>query len=199
MKIKAFTKGDSTRRQLIEVGARLFHQQGYHNTGLQQILKQAALTKGSFYFHFKDKESFALAIIEQQICMFKENLNQHLGNEKFNAEQKITAFHQFFLEIFTRNQFKGGCPIGNFSQEMADVSGLFADKIKHAFNGMTRCFKLVIDQGQQQGHFKAELNSLDTANFVVNSWEGAVLRMKASQNAEPLENWYQFVRLLLIN
>jgi TetR/AcrR family transcriptional regulator, transcriptional repressor for nem operon len=199
MQIKNLTKGDSTRRQLIEVGATLFHQQGYHNTGLQQILKQAAVTKGSFYFHFKDKESFALAIIEQQMCMFKETLNQHLGNETLSAEKKIAAFHQFFLGIFTQKQFKGGCPIGNFSQEMADVSGQFADKIKHAFNNMSRCFKAVIEQGQQQGRFKSELDSADTANFMVNSWEGAVLRMKASQNAEPLENWYQYVRLLLIS
>lgn len=199
MQIKTLTKGDTTRRHLIEVGAALFHQQGYHNTGLQQILKQAAVTKGSFYFHFKDKEAFALAIVDQQMSNFRDKLDLHLTNEALSAEDKIASFHQFFLEIFTRNQFKGGCPIGNFSQEMADVSGLFADKIKHAFNGMSRCFKAVIDQGQQQGCFKPELNSLDTANFLVNSWEGAVLRMKAAQNAKPLENWYQFVRLLLIN
>jgi TetR/AcrR family transcriptional repressor of nem operon len=199
MQINTSSKGDSTRRQLIEMGANLFHQQGYHNTGLQQILKQAGLTKGSFYFHFKDKESFGLAIIEQQMHRFNENLDRHLSNEALNAEQKIAAFHQFFLEKFRQMQFKGGCPIGNFSQEMADISPLFAQKIRQAFSGICCCFKTVIEQGQQQGRFKSELDSADTANFIVNSWEGAVLRMKATQNAEPLENWYQFIRLLLNN
>ena len=192
------TKGDLTRRQLIEVGAGLFHQQGYHNTGLQQILKQAVITKGSFYFHFKDKETFALAIIDQQMLIFKNSLDQHLDNPTLSAEQKFTAFHQYFFGIFSQMQFKGGCPIGNFSQEMADISDRFAEKIRLAFNGMSRCFEKVILQGQQEGAFRGELQSKATANFIVNSWEGSVLRMKACQNGEPLEDWYMFIKRLLL-
>ena len=51
--MKKETKGEATKQHLINVGSVLFHQQGYKNTGLSQILKESGVTKGSFYFHFE--------------------------------------------------------------------------------------------------------------------------------------------------
>ena len=54
----------TTKEKLIETGAALVHKQGYTNTGIQEILKTAGVPKGSFYFHFKNKEEFGVELVK---------------------------------------------------------------------------------------------------------------------------------------
>ena len=56
-------KGEATKEHLIACAGRLFWQNGYAATGLSEILKEAHLTKGSFYFYFKSKEDLAVAVV----------------------------------------------------------------------------------------------------------------------------------------
>ena len=52
-----------TKQRLIEEGTALFLERGYHDTGIQDLLAAAGVPKGSFYHHFRSKETFGLAVI----------------------------------------------------------------------------------------------------------------------------------------
>jgi len=197
MNTQTHTKGEATKQHLITVGATLFHQQGYKNTGLTQILTESGVTKGSFYFHFKDKQAFGLAIIDTYIALFKESSTKHLNNSALSPSEKIQAFHTHYLNLFENSDYKGGCLIGNFSQEMSTLNTLYAEKIAHAFDGMTKVVAKVISEGILLGEFQANDDIESLANFFVNSWEGALVRMKSVRSAEPLHNWFLFVQHLL--
>ena len=56
---------ETTRSRILEVGSTIIHQKGFNNTGIQEILDKAGVPKGSFYFYFKSKEDFGLALIDQ--------------------------------------------------------------------------------------------------------------------------------------
>jgi TetR/AcrR family transcriptional regulator, transcriptional repressor for nem operon len=60
------TRADSTRQQILLSAARQFARLPYHQVGLDDVLAEAALTKGAMYFHFRSKHALALAIIEDQ-------------------------------------------------------------------------------------------------------------------------------------
>ncbi|PCI60341.1 MAG: TetR family transcriptional regulator [Gammaproteobacteria bacterium] len=192
------SKGELTRLHIIEVGAKLIHQQGFNNTGLQQILKEAKVTKGSFYFHFADKNTFGLAVIDHFSGFFRATSAQLLANDELSAGQKLQAFHHHFRGAFERMGFHCGCPIGNLSQEMADISPEFAQKVNAAFTGMTVFFTKILLQGIASGEFKQNLAAKPCASFIVNSWEGAVLRMKSVQTPEPLDNWFSFIKEIIL-
>ncbi|MCT7372906.1 TetR/AcrR family transcriptional regulator [Mycolicibacterium llatzerense] len=49
-------KGDS-RERLIAVASELFGEQGYHQTGTEEIVRRSGVTRGSLYHHFADKEA----------------------------------------------------------------------------------------------------------------------------------------------
>jgi TetR/AcrR family transcriptional repressor of nem operon len=198
--MKLETKGEATKQHLINVGSQLFYEQGYKNTGLSQILKEACVTKGSFYFHFDDKETFGLSIIDYYTQVFKDLSKSHLNNDALSPAKKIEAFHYFYLDLVKQNGYRCGCPIGNFSQELAALNPAFASKISTAFSGMVFTLSKVISEGVLLGEFKASNDIEALASFIVDSWEGALLRMKSVKNAEPLENWFVFTQqLLLVN
>ena len=53
-----------TKQRLLEAGLRLLLERGYHAIGVQEILTETGIPKGSFYHHFESKEDFALQAVD---------------------------------------------------------------------------------------------------------------------------------------
>ncbi|MGN1370412.1 MAG: TetR/AcrR family transcriptional regulator [Aristaeellaceae bacterium] len=73
-------KGDEKRQELLGAAERLFCQQGYEKTSVQDILNAVALSKGGFYHHFASKEEVLTALCarraERAAAFTAEALNQ---------------------------------------------------------------------------------------------------------------------------
>src|SRR5215813_10266860 len=70
----------TTKAALVDAGTRLILEQGYHETGIQDVLQVAGVPKGSFYYYFPSKEAFALEVIAQFAAAYLARLEQYLGD-----------------------------------------------------------------------------------------------------------------------
>lgn len=197
MNTTTLSKGEQTKLHIIDSAAKLIYQQGFNHTGIAQILDAASVSKGSFYFHFKDKDELGHAIVDHYSEQFKLSLPQHLHHPKLSSLEKITAFHRFYYQAFAQSNFSFGCPIGNLTQELTSLCPVFAKKLNRNLTGMSQVFAEVITQGMNNGELASSLDPQLTANYLVDSWEGAILRMKATNDGEPLERWHKFTLQLL--
>ncbi len=59
-------KGDEKRQELLSTAEKLFCQQGYDKTSVQDILNAASLSKGGFYHHFSSKEEVLTALCDRR-------------------------------------------------------------------------------------------------------------------------------------
>ena len=57
-------QGEATRRQLLDVATRLFAEQGYDDTSIEQVLREAGVSRGSLYHHYDGKERLFEAVVE---------------------------------------------------------------------------------------------------------------------------------------
>ena len=80
------TKGERSKRRLIECAAELFWKNGYSATGVSEILNHAGLPRGSFYFYFKSKDELAIAAISY----YREKLLDKL--ETFSTYRNFEDF-----------------------------------------------------------------------------------------------------------
>jgi AcrR family transcriptional regulator len=64
MENMSLTKGELTRKQIIETAYRLFIQQGYHGTSMREIAREAGIALGGIYNHFATKEEIFAAVFE---------------------------------------------------------------------------------------------------------------------------------------
>src|ERR1700726_879868 len=85
------TRADSTRQQILQSAGRQFARLPYHQVGLDDVLAEAALTKGAMYFHFRSKHALALAIIDDQITRSNEAIADLLGR-KFSGPETLFDF-----------------------------------------------------------------------------------------------------------
>jgi AcrR family transcriptional regulator len=58
-------KENNLRQRLLDTAGRLFYEQGYKQTGINQIIEEAAIARGSFYYHFSSKAELLAAYLDR--------------------------------------------------------------------------------------------------------------------------------------
>ncbi len=183
---KSTMRKETAKDKILAYGAQIIHQKGFKNTGIQEILHSAGVPKGSFYFYFKSKEDFGLELIDYYFNFFALMIESHLKGPEVTPLKRLQRFFERFRSICEQHGCKGGCPIGNLTQEMGGLSDTFQDKLRHALNKMKAGIAECLDLAQQEQEIDPALDVSETADFILNSWEGALLRMKAESNTAPL-------------
>lgn len=184
---------EDTKSRLIKAGAEVMHLKGYHNTGVKEILDRAGVPKGSFYNFFRSKEDFGLQVIDHYVGFFFEIFNRHLSDASRPPLERIRLLLLGFMDFFTSTDYTLGCPIGNFAQELGDISPVFREKLKSCLDAMSSQFASVLKEARDDGSLHRALDPQETACFIVSSWEGALVLMKVMKSTAPLETHLKYV------
>lgn len=83
-------KGEKRRRELLEIAYRLFIQKGYENTSIEDILAQANIAKGTYYYYFPSKQATLEAVIDWMISQEVEQARLVLQSS-LPVMQKLVA------------------------------------------------------------------------------------------------------------
>lgn len=175
-----------TRNLLIEKGLEIFLTKGFNNTGIQEVLKEVGVPKGSFYHFFKSKDDFGLQVIEAYSERSKEHMESIFSDASVPPIERIRNFFDSALEKMRDSGFRGGCLIGNFSQEMGDLCPVFEKKLESKIRTMVSHIADCLDEAKKAGTMKNTQSSQELAEFLVDGWQGALLRMKVAKSERPL-------------
>ena len=84
---------DSTRQQILRAASHQFARRPYGLVSLDDIVAQAAVTKGAMYFHFRSKQALALAIIEDNASMHRATVNELLARRLSGLETLVDILY----------------------------------------------------------------------------------------------------------
>lgn len=175
-----------TRNKILEHAGRIVRQKGFNNTGIQEILDSAGVPKGSFYFYFKSKDDLGLALIDyyaESLILLRDSL---LAKATGTPLEKLRKFFVGMRLFFSQEEWRSGCPIGNLTQEMGALSDAFRSRLNAVFNIMQDAIRECLEQAVSCEELDSEIDVDELAHFILDSWEGALLRMKAEGNTQPL-------------
>ncbi|MGD0886330.1 MAG: TetR family transcriptional regulator C-terminal domain-containing protein [Thermodesulfovibrionales bacterium] len=175
------------RSAILEKGAQIIHRKGFNHSGIQEILDAAGVPKGSFYHYFKSKEDFGLNLLDHYATYFISRAESQMKDKKVPPIKRLKDFFEGFRFFFESNGCELGCPIGNLSQEMGDLSPAFRKRLEEIFLMMRSRIAGVLNEALRGGDLPGSLNANEMADFIVNSWEGAIVRMKVQKNTEALQ------------
>jgi TetR/AcrR family transcriptional repressor of nem operon len=178
-------------------------EQGYHGTGLQELVQSVGVPKGSFYNYFPSKEAFSAEVVKHYIEPFITQLDSHLQRLDVNAETALKAYFKELIEETARRQLNssnryncrvtGGCLLGNLIGEIGDTSELCQTSLREAVHRYRDKLREGLARAQQEGCFRGDLDPKDMADFLVNVWQGALLRMKIERSVRPLIQFTDFL------
>ena len=171
-----------TKLKILAIGADIIHEKGFNNTGLNEILKAAEVPKGSFYFYFDSKDDFGLALIDYYVEQLK-NLYRKNGLMKIERpDERLFSFFDIVMNFMEGQGFRKGCPIGNLVQEMSDLNEDFRVKLESVFSKSADFIQRCLEEGMEVGIFKKTDAVREQAEFIFNSFEGAIMRAKLSKD-----------------
>jgi TetR/AcrR family transcriptional repressor of nem operon len=168
------------------------HRQGFNGTAVQDITDAAGLPKGSFYNYFESKEALALEVIDR---FGKERgaLAGVLSDESISPVERLRRFFASLASGLAEQNYERGCLVVNFSTELADQSRLIRDRLASTFAAWSRPIEACIRDAQKAGEISRESDPSALADFLLNSFEGAMLRMKVEKDSSPLDHFMTFV------
>jgi len=176
-----------TKQKIIETGAHIMHQKGYNHTGIQEVLKAAGVPKGSFYFYFSSKEEFGLQVIDFFDNMYLDMVKSIIGDTTRAPLKRLAKILDLFIDLFRGLDYTCGCPIGNFSQEMGDLSPAFGDRLSKSVEVIVKIYRDLLNEAKDTQEIQEDIDTDEMADFIVSSWHGSLIRMKIVKSTQPLE------------
>lgn len=179
---------------ILQSGYDLFYDKGYGVSGVNEITSRIGIPKGSFYNYFKSKEEFGIAVLDFYLSSNEDFLDKTLLNNKNSPITNLKKYFLSFIEI-QENVYHStrGCLLGNLTIELADVNPVFQEKTKIGFANAVAIIEQCLENAKDLEEVDRNMDTHQTANFLMNSWQGAMLRMKAEKTTEPLNNFYKVI------
>lgn len=182
------------KESILEAGLSLMMEKGYNHTGLKEILSTAGIPKGSFYHFFPSKEAFGLEVMNYYAAHFDPLLEQHFSQSQKPPLKRLRDFFEAVIKILVKeNECRGGCLVGNLGQELADQNPVFREKANSVIKDWEGQFAACLREAQDNGELSKHLDAAELALFMINSWEGAILRMKLMKSPRPLQSFVNVV------
>jgi TetR/AcrR family transcriptional repressor of lmrAB and yxaGH operons len=181
-----------TRQKILATTSNLLERQGYHATGLNQIVKESATPRGSLYYYFPDgKEELAAEAVTQRMKAMAAHTRQFLGQ----IDDPVEAIHALIVDIsqkIAQQSCGTGAPIAAVALEASNTSERIRKACADGYQGLQD----VIAAKLVMGGFSAE-KAATLAGTINASIEGAIIISRTKQDVTSLVNVANDMKTLL--
>jgi len=179
------------REQILSAGYETLYAKGFNGASVQDIAEAADVPKGSFYNHFDSKEALGLAVVDEYVARCAP-LRGILNDRTLPPLSRLRA-HFEALNDASAGHGQRGCLLGNFGCELSNQSAEIRGRVAAAFDNWAGALARVIDEAQREGHVAKDLDAKTLAAFVIDAWEGAVLRAKVEGDRRGVEVFFSVI------
>jgi TetR/AcrR family transcriptional regulator, transcriptional repressor for nem operon len=186
----------SLKEQIVDAAVETLHRKGFNGSSVQDITEAANAPKGSFYNHFESKEDLAVATL-QRYWERGAISREMLRDAQYPPLERLNRYFDHLTGSARKAGFRRGCLIGNMSTEMAGENRPIRARVAALLDGWTEAIESCVREAQADGSVRRDLDSASIAVFLLNSWEGALLRAKVDRNDSALEVFRRATSALL--
>jgi TetR/AcrR family transcriptional repressor of nem operon len=174
------------RTRLLKAGYSLFATAGFNATGVKEIVDLAGVPKGSFYAYFPSKEALGCAVIDRYWLAGADDVLA-LQDPGRPPLERLKAHFAGISASLVQSDFLVGCLLGRFSGEVAGQSELMRQHLSSRLSDWSRCLAVVVREIAQEDGLAEGVDPDEAADYLLNAWEGAMLRARAERSEDPLE------------
>jgi len=189
---------NKSKEKILASAKELFHENGFQQTSVDEILRKSGVTKSNFYYHFKSKEELGLIILDRFIQLYESDvLMKTLGNKELTPCNRLTEFYRAVRTFHRDLEKPRGCPFGNMAIEMSGSNESFRERLSVFFSSWEKIIEECISEGMRSGDFRSDLPPGVIAQLILSHLEGAIMMVKTHRSIEPLSSGSETILRLL--
>ncbi|MFH9663194.1 TetR/AcrR family transcriptional regulator [Streptomyces sp. NPDC017248] len=186
-----------TRRNILDTAQRIMAHKGYSAVGLNEVLAEAGVPKGSFYHYFSSKDAFGEALLKSYFDEYLADMDRVLAQPGRSAAERLMSYWQLWRETQSFDECQGKCLAVKLGAEVADLSELMRLALKDGTTAIVDRLERAITSGLTDGSVVIDGAPRETAQILYDMWLGASVMAKIHRSLEPLDATMAMTRRLL--
>ena len=168
-------RNPDTQAHILSIGRRLTAKSGYAGVGLNELLKEAGVPKGSFYHYFPSKEAYGIALLREFADDYEGKLTQTLNHPGKDARSRLIAYFTQWRKQQTSDVPEERCLVVKLSAEVADLSPEMSRILEQSVQAIVDHLAKTLREGVADGSIGAHEQSKELAATIYYLWLGASL------------------------
>ena len=174
-----------TKERILRTAFQLFHEQGFHATGVATIVREAGINPGSLYHFFESKDQLLLNVLEFAIGYLGPAVMEPVESQTPDPIARIFALLDQYRNGMVRHGCRMGCPIGNLALEVSDSNPDARRLIHRNFeNWASRVEDWLAEAGDR---LPLDVNRARLAHFILTVMEGGLMQARAANDLKPFD------------
>ena len=168
------------KERIIDTAHELFYNQGYRNTGINQVIEEAQVAKASLYQHFPSKEDLCISYLRDRAS--RSTFRETVGAAT-TREEAVNKTYAYLTDYLTNGNFRG-CAFQNIVSEVRPQEDVrILAEVKRVKSVLRDFFHHIV--AQDPDNITTEEKHLGDQLFVLS--EGAIITYQIHQELWPVE------------
>jgi TetR/AcrR family transcriptional repressor of nem operon len=181
------TVSSDVRDNILAVGQRIMSGKGFSAVGLNEILTEAKVPKGSFYHYFGSKDAFGEALLESYFEDYLADIDRILGQPGLPMAARLLQYFDAWRANQSFLDCQGKCLAVKLAAEVADLSEAMRAVLKRGTAGIIGKLAAGIEAGVADGSLAVDDTPKRMAESLYQLWLGASVMVKIVRSAEPFD------------
>ena len=195
---KAHTNDSSdVRDNILAVGQRIMSGKGFSAVGLNEILTEAKVPKGSFYHYFASKDAFGEALLSHYFEDYLAEIDAVMAQPGLTMAQRLLRYFDMWRDNQSFLDCQGKCLAVKLGAEVADLSEAMRGVLNSGTSGIITRLADAIEQGVAEGSLKVDDTPRQIAENLYQLWLGASVMVKIVRGTGPFDSAMAVTRQML--
>lgn len=190
-------ESSETRANILAAGQRLMAGKGFSAVGLNEVLSDIGVPKGSFYHYFASKEAFGEAMLDSYFDEYLADIDATLRKPGLTMAQRLLNYFQSWRENQSFLDCQGKCLAVKLGAEVSDLSEPMRLALKQGTSGITSRLARAIETGVAEGSLSIDGEPEQVAESLYQLWLGASVMVKIVRSGQPFEAAMVSTKLIL--
>lgn len=166
------SKAEQTRAAILQKAFELIYANGFQSTSIDHIISNVQVTKGAFFYHFKNKEEMGISLIKE---LLRSGMRDTLKIYLLDGKDPVVNIYQmvkFLLIDSPLFEVRYGCPAVNLIEEMSPLNANFHKELAAIIKEWQDLIVTCLENGKTEGNIRRDVNSKNVAYFITSGYAG---------------------------
>lgn len=185
------------RDNILAVGQRIMSGKGFSAVGLNEILTEAKVPKGSFYHYFDSKDAFGEALLAHYFDDYLADVDTVMAEPGLTMAQRLLNYFDMWRANQSFLDCQGKCLAVKLAAEVADLSEAMRTVLKQGTTAIVDRLTAAIETGVEEGSLRVDDQPRQVAESLYQLWLGASVMVKIARSTAPFDSALAVTRQML--